>query len=495
MKLPLVVGSRATVVNTPGDAVVLAPPPPVEPVADVGAAVRDALRFPLSGEPLETLVTPGGRASIVLEHPSLPIPAAANDPRRDALAATVDELARLGIPTDRQTILVAGGLERRMRTRDVEQLVTPLFARRFRGDVQVHDCEDPALVAVGEAEGIPLRINPVLAEADLVLTVTAAETVLHGGPAALLAAGGTEALRAAGARSLLAASGASGWTLAVEMERALARRVPVLGLSLSLTSPAARGIARGYPYDPEAVERLARSRIRPLFGLLPTPLRRHMLHSLPVDLGTAAAYAGPPSVAHTEALLNAIEARSLRLDEPLDAVCIAIPGTSPHLPRERPNPLLAAFLGLGLALRLWRDGFPVAEGGTVILMHRLHRRFAHPTQQPYREFFREARESLSGDPRPDERAIIAYRNGRTCHPLLPYADWDGCQPALERVGSVIVAGCRDAAAARRLGFVPTHGLSAALKMAEGRGAARIGFLLAPPYFPLSVSPSQRESAP
>ena len=36
---------------------------------------------------------------------------------------------------------------------------------------------------------------------------------------------------------------------------------------------------------------------------------------------------------------------------------------------------------------MWRDSFPLAEGGTAILLHRFHRRFAHPTQQPYRAFF------------------------------------------------------------------------------------------------------------
>ena len=77
---------------------------------------------------------------------------------------------------------------------------------------------------------------------------------------------------------------------------------------------------------------------------------------------------------------------------------------------------------------------------------------------------------------------------RACHPLLPYADWAGCAPALSRLGRVIVAGCRDAAAARTLGFVPSHGISSALEMAHGvaGGKARVGILLAPPYAPLLV---------
>src|SRR5207253_364291 len=210
-----------------------------------------------------------------------------------------------------------------------------------------------------------------------------------------------------------------------------------------------------------------------------------------------AVFAGPPSVAHAEALLRAIEARSATLAEPLDVVCIGIPRTTPHLPRERPNPLLAAHLGLAHALRLWRDAFPVRDGGTAILLHRFHRHFTHPTQQPYRTFFQATR----GGPEPEAieaaeraaaanpKAIEAYRAGRTCHPLLPFADWEACAPALDRLGAVLIAGCRDAVAARQLGFVPTHGLGAALTMAEGLahdGPPRVGYLLAPPYFPITV---------
>jgi hypothetical protein len=90
----------------------------------------------------------------------------------------------------------------------------------------------------------------------------------------------------------------------------------------------------------------------------------------------------------------------------------------------------------------------------------------------------------------DERALTAYREGRACHPLLPFFDWRSCQPALDRLGAVLVAGCRDAAAARSLGLVPTHGLRAAVEMAAGRaegGSFRLGVLPSPPYFPLRLT--------
>ena len=482
--------------NAPDDAVILTPPPPRDAIADVGAAVRDALRFPLAGEPLEALAKPGGRATVVIEPPALPLPGAQHDPRQAAIAATVEELERIGVPLERQTLLVAGGLARRPGQRELETFVTPEFARRFHGRVEVHDAEEPGLVEVGSANGVALRVHRALVETDVVVTVTAAETVLHGGPAALVRAAGPAVQRAAAADSLLETGAAPGWRLAVELESALARQVPLVGAALALNHPYLGGPLRGYPHDRQALERIAHSPLRRAVGALPAALRRRLLQSPPREPSAVAAFAGPPSVAHAEALLRGIENRSTALEGRLDAVCIGVPRMTPYLPRERPNPLLAAYLGLGLALSLWRDAFPLARGGTAILLHRFDRRFPHPTQEPYRAFFQATRfgrhpEELAAaelEAASDVPALEAYRAGRSCHPLLPFADWAACAPALERLGAVLIAGCRDAVAARQLGFVPTHGVGAALAMARGRaeGPPRIGFLLVPPYFPLQV---------
>ena len=495
-RVPLLSGTRLVIATAPDDAVVLRPPAPQEAVADVAAAVRDAVRFPLEGRPLEAIVGRRARATIVIEPPALPIPGSPNDPRQHAVGAVVDELERLGIPSGYQTLLVACGLARRTSQRELESFVTRELARRFHGHVVVHDVEDPELYPLDETARPPLRVHRALIETDLVVVVSAAESVLHGGPAALLGAAGSEALRAAGAYSLLETTAAQGWHLAVAIERALARHVPLLGVSLVLNHPVVSGAARGYPYDSEAVERIASSPFRHLYQVLPEALRRDVLRSLSTELSVAAAFAGPPSVAHAEALLRAVELRRAELEKPLDAIVIGVPRATPYLPRERPNPLLAAFLGLGLALRLWRDAFPVAQGGTAILVNRFSRHFAHPTQQPYRVFFHatrtgrdpqllaEAERTAGAEP----RAIAAYRAARTVHPLLPFRDWNACLPALGRVGAVLVAGAGDAAAVRQLGFVPVHGVGAALEMARGRSGedARIGFLLSPPYFPLRV---------
>ena len=495
MRIPIQSGSRIAVVNAPDDALVLRPPPPTEAIADVGAAVQDALRFPLSGAPLEALVRRGGTATVVVDAPDLPLPGAPADARREALAATLAELERLGVPSQRQTILVAGGLNRRAGARELEALVAPTTARRFRGRVEVHDAEANDLVDVGTRGPTPLRVNRHLVEADVVVCVSAAETVVHGGPGVLLAASGAATARGATAYSLVETAASVGWELGLAVESAVGARVPLIGVSLVLNPPRLLGRFRDFPFEAHSLEQMARSPFR-RFSLLPSGVRRRLLNDLPRELTAVAAFAGPPSVAHAEALLRGIARRSATLPQPLDAIVIGMPWKHHHSPRERLNPITAAAVALGLALRLWRDAFPVVEGGTAVILHRLSRHFAHVTQDPYRDLFlrlREGRgrteideaERAAAD---DERAIAAYRAGRACHPLLPYADWASCAPALGRLGGVVVAGCRDHQAARTLGFVPTHGIPSALEMAHGRagGRARIGFVLGPPYFPLEV---------
>lgn len=490
-RVPLLAGTRIAVVDT-ADGIVLRPPAPGTAIADVGAAVREAMRFPLAGEPLERLVTRGGTATVVIEPPHLPIPSVTWDPRQEAIVAAVDELERLGV--SQVTVLIATGLHQRLSPREIGLLFRPEFRRRFRGRVIVHDAEADDLVELGGIDSVPLRLSPALLETDLVLSITAAETVIAGGPGAFLRCASSEAIRTAGATSLLETAGSNGWELAVGLERLLGRRVPLFGLSLALNLPRVFG---GYPYEEHILERLARSKLRRALAALPGPLRGRVIERVPRELTTAAVFGGVPSAAHSEALLRAIEFKGTALAEPLDAIVIGIPPTTAFIPRARPNPLAAAYLGLGVALRSWRNRFPVKPGGTAILLHDFQRRFPS-SQAPYRALFadpRTARDArgLRQSERAalrDESALASYRAGRSVHPLEPFQVWSACDASLSRLGTVLVAGCRDAPAARQLGFVPVHGVGAALGMARSAGAERIGYLLSPPYFPLLVGPAE-----
>jgi hypothetical protein len=92
----------------------------------------------------------------------------------------------------------------------------------------------------------------------------------------------------------------------------------------------------------------------------------------------------------------------------------------------------------------------------------------------------------------DRRALVAYRSGAAPHARLPFADWETCATVLRRAGSVIVAGCRDAGAARALGLVPSHSPATALAMAGELAGEHgsTGVLLGPPYPRLAVGGSR-----
>jgi hypothetical protein len=494
-RVPLLSGSRIVHVPIDDEDVVLRPPPPSYAV-DVAAAVRDALRFPLAGVPLSDLARRGARVTVVVETRALPIPGAQIDPRQEALATVLAELKALGVTDDRQTILVAGGLGRKLGQRDLEQLLPPPEAREYRGHVLVHDAAAEDLVSVSLSDDTDAHIHRALVETDLVVVVSAAETILHGGPGALLSTSdATTVRRSAAASSLLQAAGEPAWELALAVERAVSSKVPLTSVSLVLDHPRLTGRFRDYPHEPASLRHVSSSPLRRLYSLLPGGVRRTILRDQARAIAATAAFAGTPSVAHSEALLRAVELRAVRLGEPLDALVVGVPWIGPHAPREPLNPITSASMSLGLGLRLWRDAFPVRDGGTLVFVHSLTRSFSHGRRDPYRRLldaletggfssvFESERAATA-----DTRAVAAYRAGRTCHPLLPYADWAGCGPALSRLGRVIVAGSRDAVAARALGFVPGHSVASALEMAHGvsGGRARVGVLLAPPYAPLLV---------
>lgn len=493
-RVPLLSGSRVVQIPVGEEDVVLAPPSPPARTVDVAAAIRDALRFPLDGRPFSERVPRTGRVTVVIEPPALPVPGAQIDPRPRALATVLEELTAEGVEDDRRTILIAGGLSRKLPHRELERILPPPEAREYRGRVLVHDACASDLAPLELADGTTAGVHRALVEAELVVAVSSAESVVAGGPAALASACDAATVRRlASADSLLQASGEPTWRLALAVERALASHVEVAGISLVLDHPRLTGRFRDYPHDARSYEHVTTSPFRRLYSTLPGSVRRGILRDQGRAIAATGVFAGTPSVAHAEALLRMVELRGIDLDGPLDVLVVGVPWIAPHLPRELLNPITSAATTIGLALRQWRDAFPVREGGTLVLVHSLTRAFAHGTQAPYRRLFDAlasgidvtTSEQIASE---DSRAVSAYRAGRACHPSLPYADWAGCQPALSRLGAVVVAGSRDAVAARALGFVPSHSVTSALEMAHGLagGRARVGVLVAPPYAPLLV---------
>ena len=159
MRVPLHSGSRLPLVTLPDDAVLLGAPPPLDPLADVRAAVTEAFRYPLAGPPLGSLAPRGGRATVVVQPPAVPLPTAqdgctAGRPRRGARraprAAVAHESGPSSWPVGSATARIAVRWRRSLR---------PDQAREFRGTIVVHDCEADDLRPIVAGEH-PTRVHP-----------------------------------------------------------------------------------------------------------------------------------------------------------------------------------------------------------------------------------------------------------------------------------------------------------------------------------------------
>ena len=451
--------------------------PAGRPIEAVGAAVRDALRFPLAGPAARALVPArrrGSRSSSSRRRSRSRRPRRTRGSRRRRRRPS--ELERLGVP-DR-----APDAARRRRAwparparRDLERLgSSPGLRARFHGSVAVHDAEDPDLVEVGSHGGVPLRVIRALVETDAVVTRERRRDRAPRRPGdAARRRGRRDAPRGRDAESLLeTGTWRPGWDLALALERRCSSRVP-----------ADRRVARARPAAPRRRARAATPTTRRRSSGSPARASPGVRGSCPrgrarprssarsrCELTAAAAFAGPPSVAHAEALAaqrrDALGGarRAARRDlhrRPADDAVPAARAAEPAAGRD--------YLGLGLALRLWRDRFPVArrrDGDPAST--RFSRRFAHPTQQPYRTVLpgaahrpRDARATRRAerDAAADPRAIRRLPRGTDLPPAAAVRRLGRVpRPRSSRLGAVVVAGCRDAVAARQLGFVPTHGL-------------------------------------
>ena len=192
-------------------------------------------------------------------------PGAPQDARKSAIAATIEELERCGVPDERQTILVAGGLGRRFAQRDLERLLPPggtRVPRPSRGARRGRRGAGRSRASESHPSG-SRRDRP---RADR-----------HGGRRPCY----TEASERSSRRAMRRRYGkqprptrcskrpAHRPGVSGSSPRLPAARTALMGVSLVLDLPRLTGTFRGYPDDAAVVARVARSPLRAAFSVLP----------------------------------------------------------------------------------------------------------------------------------------------------------------------------------------------------------------------------------
>lgn len=408
------------------------------PARDPGEAVRAALARPLDSPPLADLARGARRVAVAFDDPTVPCwapiwPA--------AIGAVLAELARAGVPDRGVTLLCANALHRKFTEGELAAILGDELVAAFApaGRLLCHDAEDPeGLVRLGAtAEGEEVELSRLAVEADLVVYVNASTTRGFSG----------------------------GWkSLCVGLSSYRSIRHHHTPDTMSMSTEKNR-MHQVLDRMGEVVERsLGRRRFFKLETVLSNPAQVHQVFagSIPATrraaLDIARAWQPP---------------RRDLLPEKADVVLYGVPDWSPYAAFSRMNPILTLVsTGLGyLGGMVEAVGRP---GCTVVMATPCPDQWDQVHHPSYREVWErvlpatrdpfEARERFEPEMAARPEYVDRYRRGFGFHPahgvmaLYPLK-------RLRHAARVLVAGARDPAVPRHLGFIPAATVEEALSVA------------------------------
>ena len=173
----IVFGNRWVTAKLPDDTVVVPPGVsiPLDPVEDIGAAVRAALDQPLDLPPLKEVARGRARILVAFDDPTVPCYAPV---WAEALKEILKDLSAAGVKEENVSLLCANALHRQFTFDELRQLIGEEIADRFRGRLTCHDAEDSdGMVSMGQtARGYHVDLNRRVEDSDLVVYLNCSTT-------------------------------------------------------------------------------------------------------------------------------------------------------------------------------------------------------------------------------------------------------------------------------------------------------------------------------
>jgi hypothetical protein len=410
-------------------------PEGITPLADEAAAVREALAHPLGMPPIGRLVRPDSRVVIAFDDPTVP----SDGPlRRLAIEAVLEELSAAGVADDRVTLICANALHRKWTHAELATIIGDDLVRRFGDRLICHDAEDPdAIVNLGTTpEGYDVEVHRLVADCDLAVYANAGYHLGFGGGWKSVCVG-------------LSTWKSIRWTHTPD------------GMSMSLHKNRMHAVF-------DAMGRHLEARLdKRVFKIETVLANRSQI---------AAVFAGGVDETRQAslALLSTAHQPRRAAGERADVILYGIPAWSPYAAFARMNPILTLISsGLG-----YLGGYIEAlgkPGCSVILATPCPDEWDMEHHPSYREVWDRVLVA-SRDPYEisarwiDEFAtrgdyIERYRNSVAFHPVHAILATHPLK-RLRHAARVFVAGARDPAPAKHLGFEPTASVEEAVAAAE-----------------------------
>ena len=425
MERDLVFGDRFVRAKLPDDTIVVSPGISLglEPVGDLGAAVRAALDGPLGAEPLGARVKKGSTVTVAFDDPTVPCYAPV---WATALPIVEQTLLAAGVREQDVSYLCANALHRKFTFEELASLIGADFATRHRARLHCHDAEDPdGIVSLGRTEsGLHVELNRAVAETDLTIYLNCSTTRGFSG----------------GWKSVCVG-------LATYKSIAHHHTPDIMSMSLDRNAMHAMLDEMGALVERE----LGVDRVFKLETVLANPLAVHAIYGGRVGATRAAAL---------EVMRAHQPPRRELVDEPVDVVLYGVPDWSPYAAFSHNNPLLdLVSTGLGyLGGMIEALGKP---GCTVILATPCPDRWDEQHHASYPEVWstvlpqtRDPEQArIEFEPRFAARTdyIERYREGYAFHPVHAVMALYPLK-RLRHAGNVVVAGADDPGIPRHCGF-------------------------------------------
>ncbi|MEC8277382.1 MAG: lactate racemase domain-containing protein, partial [Myxococcota bacterium] len=468
--------------------------PPMEPLADVKAAIRYAVNHPENSEPLFAKLRPGMKVTIAIDDLSMPLPPMETpDIRQQMLEVVLDQLSDYAV-TDVE-LVVATAFHRPMTQKEIKRMVgSKIFNEYWPDRLYNHDAELPeGLSYLGQTEdGLDVEINARAAKSDLLIYLNLTFVPMNGG------------FKSVG-------TGLAGYKTLKEHHNPYAIRKTKSYMDPNYTDPKASDLATkmesigrfinskvdvfhiestvnnrmfGKPLDFLAkceddltpIEEKALKGLVKTLKILPQPARQAIFEKVPAPYGVIAVYAGETEAVHNLILEKCFQQLAVPVEGQSDIVIYPIPYISPYNVGAFLNPLLVSVMAEGYLHNLHRGVPLLKEGGTVIITHPCTDKFDNEQHLAYVEFFHkllpqtrdaiELHKKFEKEFSRNPAYIQMYRSGKAYHPVHPFYMWYWGENGRQHRGRVIVVGADNEYIPKILGYETASTMSDALRMAR-----------------------------
>lgn len=456
-------GDRLIEVDLPRGTRVIYPKPPLEPLADVDAAIRYAINHPEGTEPLYAKLRPGMKVTIAVDDISLPLPPMKRpDVRERIVTIVLALLAEHGV--DDVHIIVATGLHRRMKPAEIRHMLGDRIYDGYAPKrLYNHDAEDREnLVVLGHTDdGQPIELSRRAAESDLLIYVNLNYVPMNGGHKSV-AVGLTSyrSMRYHHNPGTIRASDSYMDPNKSQLAHDIGKVGRVVHEALDVfsieTTVNNQMFDRNLAFlsknedDLTATERGLLSGLVKTTARLPQPLRHRIFDAFPAPYGVTGVWAGDVREIHPKVIERSFEQYLVPFEGQVDVLVCPIPFISPYNVHAFLNPLLVQVLAQGYLFNMYRGKPLLKPGGTLVITHPMTDKFDHEQHAPYVDFVHkvlpETRDAMKMRHHYEEKMaadpayVQMFRSGYAYHPSHPFFMWYWGENGRQHIGRVIVVG-------------------------------------------------------